>query len=54
MFGIDSNKRSCCVDLHHVIAIRYTALCQITAIFQPNKTVWFCGLDGGYFGNEKI
>ena len=47
MFGIGSNKRSCCVDLHRVIAMRYTALYQITAIFQPNKNVWFCWQDGG-------
>ena len=53
-FCRDSNKRYCCVNLHDVIDMGYTALYQIAATFWPNKKVWFCGLDGGYFGNDKI
>ena len=51
---IDSNKRSCRVDFHDVIAMGYTALYQIKAIFRQKKCFAFCGLDGGYFGNETI
>ena len=55
-FCIDSSKRSCRFDLHVVIAMGYTALYQITASFRQakNKSLVSCGLDGRYFGNEKI
>ena len=53
-FCIVWNKRYCRVDLHDIIAMWYTALFQIKAIFWPNKKGWFCGLDGVYFGNERI
>ena len=47
-FCIDSNKRSCPVYLHDIIAKRYTVLYQITAIFWPKKKVWrFVGWTAG-------
>ena len=42
-FCRDSNKRSCCVDLHDVIDMGYTALYQIAANFWPNKKFSFVG-----------
>ena len=55
-FCIDLSKRSCRVDLHVVIAMGYTALYKITASFRQTKkkSLVSCGLDGRYFGNEKI
>ena len=56
-FCIDSSKRSCRIDLHVVIVMGYTALYKITASFsqtKQKKSLVLCGLDGRYFGNEKI
>ena len=55
-FCIDSSKRSCRVDLHVVIAMWYTALLKSQQVFAKQKieSLVSCGLDGRYFGNEKI
>ena len=55
-FCIDSSKRSCRVDLHVVIAMWYTALFKSQQVFAKQKieSLVSCGLDGRYFGNEKI
>ena len=56
---VDSNKRSCRVDLHnviHVIAMGFTALYQITAIFRQKrgKKFGFVGWTAGTSAMTKL
>ena len=45
--NIDSNRKSYHVNLHDFMAIWYTALYQITAIFWQNKKFGFVGWASG-------
>ena len=51
---IDSSKRPCRVDLHVLTAMGILHCIKSQQVLAKRKSSVLCGLDGRYFGNEKI